>query len=337
MKKILIATTALVATAGFAAAEVKISGAARFGLMYNSDPTTVNDSNFRNTGNTSKTRLEKRLDVTIDGSTTADNGVTFGARLRIRSEDLSTSNAVGLAGRASAAGARLYARSGGLEVAVGNIEGAIEVMPGVYAGSVGLTGLSWGGLVAHTDRGGAFNANQFDWDAYSSGGAGNEGIEVKYAMGDFKGHLSYSSADLNGVITATKRVAAWGSYTFSGWDVTLGLQDSDLDSEDKVILTAGGKIGDFGIGLGVAQLGKGAKGLGGKITKYVLNGSYTMGATTVSAYVSNQNVLPVATGSKTQYGLGVAYAMGGGARIVGGVERTTRKTTRADLGVAFSF
>jgi len=335
MKKILIATTALVATAGFAAADVKISGDARFGMMYNSDP-AVGDANFAATGQTSKTRLEKRMTVNIDGSTTADNGVTFGGRIRLRSEERAA-NAGGLGGRTMVAGARLYARSGGLEVAVGNIDGAIEVMPGVYAGSVGLTGLSWGGLVAHTDRGAAFNANQFDWDAYSSGGGGNEGIEVKYAMGDFKGHLSYSSAELNGAVGNAKRVAAWGSYTFSGWNVTLGLQDSNIDSEDKVILTAGGKIGDFGIGLGVAQLGKGPKGVAGKITKYVLNGSYTMGATTVSAYVSNQNVLPVATGSKSQYGLGVAYAMGGGARIVGGIERTTRKTTRADLGVAFNF
>lgn len=335
MKKILIATTALVATAGVAAAEIKFSGDARFGLMYNSNA-AVGDFNFGATGQTSKTRLEKRMSVTIDGTTTADNGVTFGARLRIRSEERSA-NTAGLGGRATVNGARIYARSGGLEVAAGNIEGAIEFMPGVYAGSVGLTGLSWGGLVAHVDRGGAFTANQFDWDAYSSGGAGAEGIEVKYSMGDFKGHLSYSAASLNGAVGNAKRVAAYGAYTFSGWTVALGIQDSNVAAEDKVILTAGGKIGDFGVGLGVAQLGKGPKGVGGKITKYVLNGSYTMGATTVSAYVSNQNVLPVVNGSKSQYGIGVSYDMGGGARVVGGIERTTRKTTRADLGVAFSF
>jgi outer membrane protein OmpU len=70
-----------------------------------------------------------------------------------------------------------------------------------------------------------------------------------------------------------------------------------------------------------------------------------MGATTINGYIASQNVTPTAaatplvagSGSKTSYGLGVSYSLGGGASIQGGIERTTRKTTRADLGVSFRF
>ncbi|MFN3936052.1 MAG: porin [Gemmobacter sp.] len=331
MKKVLLATTAVALSAGVAAAEVKLSGDARFGLMYNSDP-TVGDFNFVSTGQTSKTRLEKRATINIDGSTVSDGGVTFGTRIRLRSEERSA-NAAGLGGRTIAAGARVFARAGGLEVGAGNINGAIEFMPGVYAPSVGLTGLSWGGLVTNVDRGGAFTANQFDWDAFSSGGGGAEGIEAIYTMGDFRAHVSYSSARLNGAVGNAKRLAAVGSYNWQGWTVALGIQDSNLDPEDKIVLTVGGKIGDFGVGFGAARNGKGVS----RVNKYAVNASYTMGATTVSGYISNQNVLPVVGGSKSQYGIGASYNLGGGARIVGGIERTTRKTTRADLGVTFNF
>ncbi|WP_323040547.1 porin [Gemmobacter sp.] len=331
MKKFLIATTALTLSAGVAAAEVKLSGDARLGMMYNSNA-AIGDANWTATGNTSKTRLEKRVTINLDASTTADNGVTFGARIRLRSEELSA-NAGGLGGRTIAAGARVFARAGGLTVAGGNILGAIESMPGVYAPSVGLTGLSWGGLVTNV------TGNTFNWDAYSSSGAGPEGLEVIYTMGDFTGHISYTADDLRGTIGTNKRIGAYGSYKFQGWTVALGVSDGSgtgLAADkggDKVVLTVGGKIGDFGVGFGAAR-NYNAAGTA-KVNKFALNGSYTFGATTVSGYVANESVLLGLT--KTSYGLGASYDLGGGASVVGGIERTTMKETRADLGVSFRF
>lgn len=325
MKKFLIASTALVAMAGAAAAEVKVSGDARFGLQYNG----------AGWANGSKTALEKRMTVNIDGTTTADNGVTFGARVRIRAnEGVRDGSGALRPGNTDVTGARVFARAGGLTVAAGNILGAIESMPNLYGPSVGLTGLGWQGLVSNVA--GAGHA-AFDWDAFQSSGNGAEGIEVIYSMGDFTGHLSYSSSDLarNGNVgPSTKRVAAYGAYKFSGWTVALGLQDSDAAAgiEDKVVLTASGKIGDFGIGFGAAKNGKGAN----EINKFAINGSYTMGATTISGYVAQQGAAAGVL-SRTTYGLGASYAMGGGASLVGGIERTTAKTTRADIGVSFSF
>ena len=61
-------------------------------------------------------------------------------------------------------GARFFARSGGLEVGVGNIFGALEFMPGMYPIDLGLTGLGYD-----------YTAYNFRGDAYSSGGLGNSG------------------------------------------------------------------------------------------------------------------------------------------------------------------
>jgi outer membrane protein OmpU len=342
MKKFLIASTALTLSAGVAAADVTFSGDARFGVNYNSEA-GVADTNWtdRVGGNTSKTQLEKRYTLNIDASTTADNGVTFGVRQRIRGEEGQFSTG---GPRASALnGTRMFARYQGFEVAIGNVLGAIETMPNMYSRGVSLTGLSWGGVVTKADRGAL---NVMDWDSYSSGGAGAEGIEVLYSAGDFKGHISYSSdsfnnssySDANGT---AERLAAYGAYNYNGWTMALGMNKSDSirdDLEDAIVASVDGKIQDFGVGFAAARLGKGAD----KLNKFVLNGSYAMGATTIGAYVAQQSELPAAvivgqSTSKTSYGLGASYNLGGGASLVGGVERTTQKTTRADFGVSFRF
>jgi outer membrane protein OmpU len=312
MKKVLLATSALVLTAGVAAAETSFSGDARMGLQYNS-------AGFANANNT--VRLEKRFSFNIDGKTTTDGGVTLGARVRLRSDE----NAATLA-----AGARVYATYGGLTVAAGNILGAIESMPNLYSPSVGLTGLSWGGLVTNVS---GLGHGFFDWDAYSSNGNGAEGVEVIYTMSGFTLHASHSSDGLRGVAGNAQRTAIHGAYTWNGWTFALAYQDSTAaaDIEDKIVATIGGKIGDFSVGLGYGSNGSGAN----KIDKFALNGSATFGATTVNAYVANQNFSGVT--NPTTYGLGVSYALGGGARIVGGIESTSGGATRGDLGVAFNF
>lgn len=337
MKKFLIASTALTLSAGVAAADVTFSGDARFGVNYNSNP-LVATSNVAANADGNKTTLEKRFTLNIDASTTADNGVTFGVRQRIRNEEPTATGP-----RTSVLnGTRLFARYQGFEVAVGNILGAIESMPNQYSRGVSLTGLSWGSVVTAVDRDGDLSAGTGRWDAYSSSSAGAEGVEVLYSAGDFKGHVSYSTASLNNTAGDAERLAAYGAYNYNGWTTALGFQQSDdarENVENAIVLSVDGKIQDFGVGFAAARLGKGAD----KMNKFVLNGSYTMGATTLGAYVGQQSELPVAaTGntkgvSKTSYGLGASYNLGGGASVVGGIERTTQKTTRADLGVSFRF
>jgi len=307
MKKILIATTALAMTATVAAAEVKFSGDARMGLRYNSIAAQ-------------ETQLEKRMTVNIDGSTTSDNGVTFGARIRLRSDE----NAATLG-----AGARVYARAGGLTVAAGNILGAIESMPGLYSPSVGLTSLRYAGLVTNTNAKGYFG-----WDSYTSNGNGAEGIEAIYSAGDLTVHLSHSSNSLRGIAAPKASLTAlYGSYVVSGWTLALGVQDGTGKANDKVVATVGGKIGDYSLGLGLAD--------NDGVMKVAVNASGTWGATTVGGFIA-QEEKSVGFTSATSYGLNVNYNLGGGANITGGIERSeggaaNTGQTRADLGVRFSF
>ncbi|MFA5538857.1 MAG: porin, partial [Gemmobacter sp.] len=344
MKKLLLASAAIALTAGAASAQVTLSGDARFGVHYNSSLDARDfDNNFRETrGDASKLRIEKRMRVNIDARTETDTGIAFGGRIRILNEEYNHANG---GGSSTAAQARLYAQSGGLTIAVGNILGALEVMPGSYAASVGMTGLSWAGLIINTDRAYGTNvrSDYFTWDGYSSGGsARGDGVELIYAAGDFAFHLSHTSGDLDGsTVNPTvpgsakteSRTAAWASYNWTGWTFALGVQDGDFadDRNDMIVFTAGGNIGDFGVGIGLARHGSGDN----KVNKVALNGSYNFGATTVTGYVSYQDEddFTLAGGglvdSKTAYGIGASYNLGGGARLIGGIERTTRKNTRA--------
>jgi outer membrane protein OmpU len=305
MKKILFATTALVATASVAAADVSFSGYGRFGAISIDNPAPAADVEG----------IYTRIRLQIDMTTEADNGLTFGARLRHQATSV---DGAGYGGGFN--GARFFARAGGLEVGVGNIFGAIEWMPGVYfagtqSSGIGLSGLGFHSLVTNTNAKGYFN-----WDAYSSGGAGADGVEVMYSAGDFGGHLSYSNS-------GWERIAAHVSYNFNDWTVALGYQDSDVNTEDKVVLTVGGKIGMARIGLAYAD--------NDGVAKYALKGSVDVGAATrVDAYIASED--GIASGES--YGIAVSHALGGGASLEAGYSRNDfTDVNQMDLGIRFNF
>jgi outer membrane protein OmpU len=256
--------------------------------------------------NDGNTTFEKRMTVTMSGSAETTSGLTLGASMNLRANE---------GGAAVTSGARVSLATGGVEVAVGNIYGAIDSMPGVYGASAGLTGLGWGGVLANTAANGSWA-----WDSYSSSGNGSEGLEVIYSGGSVTAHLSYSDSDLG---SAANRTAAYVSYAMGDWTVAAGMQDSADNDEDKTLVTVGGKVGDFGVGIGYAD--------NGGETKLALNGSATFGATTVSAYVASEE-----SAANNPMGLGIKHDLGG-ASLVGGVARTAAGVNRADLGVSFSF
>ena len=77
MKKLLIASTALVASAGFAAADVAVTGGASMGVKYNS---TAADT----------LTMHEEIDFNIVGSGTTDGGLTFGASMDIDGSQVDT-------------------------------------------------------------------------------------------------------------------------------------------------------------------------------------------------------------------------------------------------------
>lgn len=364
MKKVLFATTALIAFTGVAAADITISGSARLGGQYVSGSdatgtaaqittaaaavvtaagtvTTTKATVATNTaagtltaadiaavttaegvlaaekaaldaidGTDSSTALESRVTVNIDFSTETDGGLELGGRIRLRADEAKAT---------ATNGAQIYVKSGGFKLTVGNICGAIECMPGLYGPTVGLNGNGYTGLVTNTA-----GAGYWSWDAYSSNSIGSNGAEVEYAVGDFKAHLSYGGLDSG---AAYNRVALVVAYTFGDWTAALGLQDGDQagGADDKTVITVTGKLGDFGVGFAAAD--------NNGVEKYTINGSYTMGATTISAFVSDENSVAA---TDTPWGLGVSYDLGG-AKLVGGYSQSEKGQKRASAGIKFSF
>ncbi len=312
MKKVLLATAAMVAFTGVASAEVNLTGSARFGLKYVSGTAA----------NVSSTSLEKRVTINIDASTETDGGLELGARIRIRSDEGGLGSipiaAIGNPTNTAINGANVYLKSGGFKLTVGNICGAIECMPGLYTPSVGLDGNGWSGLATNT-----VGAGYWGWSAYSSRGNGMNGVEVEYSVGDFSAHVSYASVNS---FTSTPNVGAIHlAYNFGDWTAAIAVQDSSFALLDKTVVTVQGKLGDFGVGLSYAD--------NNGTDKVVLNGSYTMGATTVSAFVGDENSLAA---TDNPWGLGVTYDLGG-ATLVGGYSNSEVGIKRATAGIKFSF
>ncbi len=247
--------------------------------------------------------LENRITIDIGGAIETTSGLTFGGKLRLRSND-------GVSSPFN--GARVYMATNGLEVGIGNIYGAIDSMPNLYHSEVGLTGNGSG------DVGGLVG---FAYDAYSSQGSRN-GVEVMYSAGGVSAHLSVTDADVG---SATNRTAAHLAYTAGDWTVAVGGQSSDVAAEDFTAVTAAGTVGTFSVGLSAMDAD-----VGRQIT---LSGAATMGATNVQVFVSDSTA---ATATDTSYGIGIAYDLGG-ASLLAGVESSLTGQTYADMGVSFKF
>jgi outer membrane protein OmpU len=176
MKKVLLATSALVAFAGAAAADVKLSGYGRIVGQYNEV-----------TGDVTKVT---RLRFNIDASAQTDNGIGFSGRVRLQGDN---------GNPATLNGSSMTVSASGLAVTVGNISGAIESMPGYYMGEIALTGLAY----ANTFAAGV--------DAYSSAAAGRNGVRVAYSMGDVSliASMSNEGAEDRSALSASFNAGGW--------------------------------------------------------------------------------------------------------------------------------
>jgi len=344
MKKILFATTALVATASVAAADVSFSGYGRFGAMTTSDAPGADGimNTADDTGSVSG--IYSRIRLQIDMTTEADNGLTFGARLRAEAD--SFPQEVGNSGGAPTFNApRFWASTGGFTVSVGNIVGAIEAMPGTYANSqssgTGLSGLGFLDLVPNVNGVGT-------WDSYSSKGQGaatQNGVEIMYSAGAFTGHISYSNGERTyGTFSSGSnegRLAAYVAYAFNDWTVAAGINESDLDGESFYMLTVGGKVGNVDLSLGYAHRDETDD------DRITLRAGADVGAATrVYGYITqSDNVINTDSAGDfasfasedMSYGIGVSHNLGGGASLEAGVVRDYNEETRADMGIRFNF
>lgn len=308
MKKVLFATTALIATGGMAAADVTLSGSGRFGIVYND-----------NAALTASTKVEKRMTINIDGSGSTDGGLEFGGRIRLRSDENNST---------AASAANVFMGNDMFRITVGNTDGALLNRVGYYQGTVGLTGLQWANV--------SFNigTNTFYLNSFSSRGGGTaDVVRLDFNVGGFGVSLSTDSTGDHTSGTSEDAVAV--SYNFGDWTAAAGFaKDANGVGVDAMSASINGSIGDFGVGLGYTDLDT----IGNKVT---LSGAYSFGDTSVTAFVASTSEDTVGSAGLAagqddmSYGIGFTHSLGG-AVLAGGVS-SNYGATMADLGVRFSF
>ncbi len=313
MKKILFATSALVASAGVAAADLTWSGSGRLGMVYDE-------------GATQETHLDNRFRLTVNGITETDSGVKFEARIRFETTDVlgddidSTGATVTGSENGQTAGyigsAGFAVTAGGLRVDVGNVSDVFD------SGDV----INWGGYgVGYTgflDQAAAFGG--FDKNGFGASANRSQVIKARYTMGDFTGAVSYKLED-----TATAGDAGWQigvGYNFGAHSVGAMYGDEDL-SGGQWAIGANGAFGDFSYAVLVGDNDT------NNDVSYGLSGSYAISAaTSLSAFYSDGG--NVTDGA---YGIGVSHSLGGGVTLGAGFGSNTSGNSVADAGVTFNF
>ena len=354
MKKALIASTALVLTAGVAAADVTISGYGRTGVIYYEDAQQTGLDAFDNEGN--DTQVISRLRMNIDAATSTDQGVDFGARFRLQWDQNGDTGGELNAGK-------LYVTSSGLTVEIGNTETALDSAGLLYATELGSYDRSVGGNAL-----GSFFA-------YESEAYGNDerlGIFASYAVDNLEVRASYIDPDQTGLredsiiddpdtdedetfedakeefsfsvdYTWNERLELSGGFSLNG----AGNDDHDVyfvGARYAVMENAriglnwidNGEAGDYeGQTSSDPDFDPENDDLGSTIALY---GDYTLadGLTNIEAYIANNSGDWAAKQTDNSFGIGVNYDLGG-ARLGASIQRDYQERVTADMGVRFDF
>jgi outer membrane protein OmpU len=302
MKKILFATTALIATAGMAAAEINLGGSARFGLAYNE-------------ANAESTRVEQRMRINITGVATTDAGVKFEARFRLESNE-DSANAIAGRGPGAAGFAVSYE---GLRVDVGNVSDVFDSGDVIdyYGYGIGLTA-----LVEHNTP---FYGNGLPIGGFGAGSQDTTTVKARYTASGFTVAASFSETRAQAAVAATDEFQIGAGYDFNGTTVGAAYGDDDLVGEFWAA-TVSGSFGPVGYSVIVGDADVFADLAIGASMNYEISS-----ATSIQALVADG-----ANDADATYGVGFKHSLGGGVTLKGGVA-SDNGNTLADLGVALSF
>ena len=358
MKKLLLASTALVATAGVAAAELNIgaSSFARFGIGYTEDRSqtidwltpgadgvigTEDDVSTTTTVESDDTILVSRFRLNLDASAETDGGAKFTARVRLQADGNADT---GEANVAELNGANFSVTFGGLHVAAGNVGGAFDNLTNYYGNEPGLESFA-----------GQYSGVDYSILGYSTNATGHNAVFFKYEVGNIAVSASYDQQTKVTLLASPGRDAKGGiignvsktdgdrwdigvTYTFGNITAAMAHGQTDADGDDDpslTVLTLGGDFGDLSGTLFIADDKTEVEASDG--TAYGLSAAYTVGAATLQFVYGDGGA-----DDDTQWiGVGARYDLGGGASLRGGIGRQDKDSgedkMRADFGAYFDF
>ncbi|WP_103171956.1 porin [Paracoccus sp. SY] len=344
MKKALIASTALVLTAGAAAADVTISGYGRTGVIYYEDAQQTGTDLLGRGG--SDTQVISRLRMNIDAATSTDQGVDFGARFRLQWDQNSGSRGDGGVVNAG----KLFVTSSGLTVEVGNVDTALDSAGLLYATELGSYDRSVGGNAL-----GSFFA--YESSKYSN--VNRLGIAAKYSIAGATVRASYVDPDQTNLdedlVDEQEEFSLSVDYTWNErLELSAGLALNGAGNDDHDVYFIGARYavmenariglnwidnGDAGSPVGLTSSDADFDPLNDDLGNTVaLYGDYTLadGLTNIEAYIANNSGDWAAKETDNAFGIGVNYDLGG-ARLGASLQRDYQERVTADMGVRFDF
>ncbi|MDB5657950.1 MAG: porin [Cypionkella sp.] len=315
MKKILLSTTMLALFAGAASAEVTLSGTGRFGLDYAENRGGATELN--------EVQLNYRLRINVDAKFEADNGVTYGGRIRFQDRNGD--------GGAAFSPAMLYVEASGVRVEVGNANTAFDSVALMYNPEIGFQERSFG------DPLGSYYS--FNSGPYGFGENNRVGIYAAYSVSGVNLKASFiqpDQSDTDSGPAGQDEMSIAADYQADQFAVAAAYVKNGLGIEDndQTFVGVAYKFSDIAsVGLNYNDNGDTSSVGGGEIgSSYTLYGNYTINGIGLAAYVSDLDV----DGADTAYGLGATYDLGG-ATLAGAIESGFDGNMRGDLGVRMSF
>lgn len=304
MKKVLLASSVLALSAGFASAEISFSGSAVMGVGDNG----VDD-----------VRSIMELYLTASASGETDTGLAFGFDMTSTVADTDTDSI-------DDDGSSAYISGAFGKLSMGSVAEADE-MPGTFSDIGGLAGLGVDDVAEY-------------YTGDESGGRPSHDVNYTYSGGALTAALSAhigASGEGSGYALGLK-------YSFGDAYVGIGYNDDDGEATTAALqgasttLYAGGTFGAFGVKAMYSDFNGDVAADDGDA--FGLHVSYTVEALTLSAQYAEADRGALSPDYEA-FGVGAAYDLGGGASVVGGVAQVTDATrddeTVWEAGFSFSF
>ncbi|MDP3958831.1 MAG: porin [Pseudorhodobacter sp.] len=281
MKKILLATTALVGFAGAASAEVSISGYAEMGIAG---------------GNAGAiTQFWTDANVTFAMSGTTDGGLEFGAKVDLDSIP-------GNVGPGMTQGGESIWISGSFgKITMGDTDGALDwAVSEIYMGTAIADD--------HSSHAGAY------WNSGLDGSAGGQIARYEYSFGSFAAAVS-AEIDSSGAGNNVLGVGVKYSSDMGGTAIGFGLGYQDNSVTSMYAVSANATMTN-GIAINVGYADLGALAPGANDTWAGVGLGYTSGALMVQGNYGTYSLL--GGGSVSGFGVVANYDLGGGAVVMAG-------------------
>ena len=310
MKKVLFATSALVAFAGAASAEVAVTGDARIGMLYDSAAVCstpgVDGCGVDGTRGAWNVVNRARVHFTMTGE--SDAGLSFGAKFRADQAGAARTGHNGLSGSAG----EVWVSGVYGKLSVGDVDSASEKAVGDLA-EVGLTGLRFWNETSYltSDLDGETDAN----------------LLYEYSINGVNLYASFQDGFV-GMSGDKNRATGWSlgaSYEMAGYKVGIGYEKAD-----RFHIELPGMDGTVGLNLA------------NKASSLALSASTTFNDVTVKGLYSTTKIKDAyANGDDAkydQYGLSAEYTMANGVGLAGFYKHNKLEDVKANaLGLGASY